>query len=224
MNRRERREQEHRNNKLKAERQAMLDAALQLAGQAANDPHGPRPTDEQLNQAIDEALIAHRATGPRTPEGKERSSQNSFKHGLTCSFSGFKLLPGENVREFTSLVFEVRQQFHPRTTSEIAKVEDMARSWWMMRRAQALLTGAVSDGDERMIALYTRYEAAQCRGYQMAYKAFKDMRDARLLQDDLNDDKPIAEPGIFVSAPTYSNSAAKPQAEPEEAPPDRQAA
>ena len=31
-------------------------------------------------------LNAQLSTGPRTPEGKSTSSQNSTKHGLTCAY------------------------------------------------------------------------------------------------------------------------------------------
>ena len=40
---------------------------------------------------------AKHSTGPRTPEGKARSSQNARKHGL---FARDTLLPDENPEEF----------------------------------------------------------------------------------------------------------------------------
>ena len=40
---------------------------------------------------------AKKSTGPRTPEGKRRVSQNAIKHGLSASEV---VLPGEDAAEF----------------------------------------------------------------------------------------------------------------------------
>ena len=47
---------------------------------------------------------ASKSTGPRTPEGKARSSMNALKHGLTATAA---LIPGEDPEEFAAFVADV---------------------------------------------------------------------------------------------------------------------
>jgi hypothetical protein len=44
---------------------------------------------------------AKKSTGPKTEEGKQRSSMNAMTHGI---FSKIPLLPGENIEQFN--IFE----------------------------------------------------------------------------------------------------------------------
>lgn len=213
----------------RAEREAMLAAALQCASERANQDRAPSPTDDELNAVMDEALLAHRRRvgvrgGPQTPEGKQRSAQNSFRHGLATSFSGFRLLPGEDAAEYSNHLAEMVYQYRPVSNPERAKIEDMARSWWLTRRSQNLVTEATIEGDMKAVALFMRYEAIQRRAYQMAHKDFQEMKKARIDNRDNPDTTPYQQPGIFQSEPVYPTKEPAPEAQPEEAPPDRQAA
>lgn len=51
-----------------------------------------------------------RSTGPRTPEGKARSSLNAVTHGLTAKTP---LLPGEDPAEFREAVWAVVEDLAP---------------------------------------------------------------------------------------------------------------
>jgi hypothetical protein len=152
-------------------------------------------------------LSAPHGCGPHTPEGKARSAKNSFRHGLAAaSFKSFKLLPGEDAREYAELCADLRTQFRPRTPAENHKIDDMAQAWWLQRRSRNLQTSALEQGDEKGFALYLRYETTQRRSHQMAYKDFQDMQKARLLQHSSPDNTPIVEPGFFQSEPQYATS------------------
>ncbi|MHB9026646.1 MAG: hypothetical protein ACYC7E_21145, partial [Armatimonadota bacterium] len=53
---------------------------------------------------------AQHSTGPRTPEGKARSSMNALKHGF---FAKEALLPQEDAAEFTTFADALRDDLQP---------------------------------------------------------------------------------------------------------------
>jgi hypothetical protein len=138
----------------------------------------------------------------RSPDWYSQSSQSldDALAGVTEA-DGF---PGEDVREYAELCAELRGQFRPRTTAEAHKIDDMAQAWWLQRRARNLQTSALEQGDEKGFALYLRYETTQRRGYQMAYKDFRDMQKARLSLQSSPDTTPIVEAGFFQSERHYA--------------------
>jgi hypothetical protein len=71
------------------------------------------------------------STGPATPEGKARSSQNALKHGL---HSKQILLPTESAEEFHTLRDSYFDQFQPATPVEAELVESLAATRWRLRR------------------------------------------------------------------------------------------
>ena len=76
-------------------------------------------------------LNAQRSTGPRTAEGKQKSSQNAQKHGL-CSTSA--LLPGEDQATYHLFEDELREDLQPRTALQNHLFTDIARHLWKLRR------------------------------------------------------------------------------------------
>jgi hypothetical protein len=165
----------------------------------------PGATEADGLEMLSKLLSAPHGGGPNTPEGKARSAKNSFRHGLAvANFKSFKLLLGEDAREYAELCAELRGQFRPRTTTENHKIDDMAQAWWLQRRARNLQTSALEEGNEKGFALYLRYETTQRRSYQMAYKDFQDMQKARLSLQSSPDTTPIDEVGSFQSERQYA--------------------
>ena len=83
---------------------------------------------------------AQHSTGPRTPEGKARSSQNARKHGL---FARDTLLPDENPEEFIQLIADLEQELEAGGPFELRLVRHIADTEWRMRRLVRLETGAL---------------------------------------------------------------------------------
>jgi hypothetical protein len=69
---------------------------------------------KKLRSMINRANAQH-SSGPRTPEGKQRSSMNAFKHNLT----GQSLILQENEMEaYTRLTEALRKELQPKTEME----------------------------------------------------------------------------------------------------------
>lgn len=75
--------------------------------------------------------------GPRTPEGKAASSRNALRHGLT---SQCIVLPNESRESFQALFHQFVDRFAPLDDIEVGMIEEMAASYWRMRRAWAVET------------------------------------------------------------------------------------
>src|SRR6266478_818052 len=75
--------------------------------------------------------LPRRATGPRTPQGKERSKFNARKHGL---FSKAVLLQDESRAGYDALVNGLMENLQPQGKLEIVLVENLATLLWRKRR------------------------------------------------------------------------------------------
>ena len=116
------------------------------------------------------------STGPRTPAGKERSSQNARTHGLSSLTSIFVMLPGEDPNEWVQLVDDLNYEFQPASRTERILVNDMAQSHWLTQRAINLQTSHIED--PKAFALYLRYQTTHHRAYFRALKQLMALQKA----------------------------------------------
>lgn len=90
---------------------------------------------------------AERSTGPTTPEGKARSSQNAVKHGLTARRSVITIGDGEeSIEEYERLLSALQQEFNPETAYERLCVDRIAHLMWQEQRAQLAAIGVLRRG------------------------------------------------------------------------------
>ncbi len=82
---------------------------------------------------------AARSTGPKTPEGKARSAQNSLKHGFTAST--FSVVRLEDLQEIARLKFDLVSVYRPVNSQELFALERMALSQQAILRAARLESG-----------------------------------------------------------------------------------
>ena len=147
---------------------------------------------------------AKHSTGPRTADGKQRSSRNSLKHGL-CALD--PLIPGEDPEAFQEHFCEIELDLRPASAIESNLVEQIADVSWRLKRLSrieaALITafydataeqplnqgndtdqllGSALAHDNRLAALnrLSRYEAQLSRRYHRALKEFRDLRKERI--------------------------------------------
>ena len=147
---------------------------------------------------------AQHSTGPRTAEGKQRSSQNALKHGL-CALD--PLIPGEDPEAFQEHFCEIELDLRPASAIESNLVEQIADVSWRLKRLSRIEAAVITafydataeqplnqgnDTDQllgkslahhnRLDALnrLSRYEAQLSRRYHRALKEFRDLRKERI--------------------------------------------
>jgi hypothetical protein len=126
-----------------------------------------------------------RSTGPRTPQGKERSKHNALKHGI---FSKVAVLKGEPRAEFDSLLSGLWEDRCPVGTLEEVLVEKLAVTLWRIRRV-IIADSAPADwstdfpgfpGVDRLLIL--RYEANLHRVFDRTLSQLERLQRIRLGQ------------------------------------------
>jgi len=80
-------------------------------------------------------LNSRKSTGPRTAEGKARSSQNRLSHGF---FSRKVVLEGESQEEFDALRSALIAEHQPRTITQQFLVERISIAMWRLNRMHAI--------------------------------------------------------------------------------------
>ncbi len=86
------------------------------------------------NQIEANRLNAQNCTGPKTEEGKARSSQNALKSGL---YSQKEVIATESREALDELVADFHTRFAPATPEERSLVDALVRYEWLSRRYMA---------------------------------------------------------------------------------------
>ena len=86
---------------------------------------------------------AARSTGPTTPEGKLRSSQNARKHGFTAT--SFAVVHLEDLNEVANLREDLVALYHPVNSQELFAIERIALAQQAILRAARLEAGFLSN-------------------------------------------------------------------------------
>ena len=84
-----------------------------------------------------------KSKGPKTEDGKIRSSQNAIKHGLTAN--KFVVLDGESGDDWETFHQSYIAKFQPRDPVEHHLVLEMAVNRWRLQRAWSFETAAIDE-------------------------------------------------------------------------------
>jgi len=164
---------------------------------------------------------AQRSTGPRTPEGKERSALNAMRHGILAD--KYVIAKDEDTRQqFDALHLRLTQHFLPTNIMETILVERIAISYWRMRRLALAEAADIARLQARVgpqmpvympyddtMQLYARYETMLQRQLYQAVDRLEHMRrqqppglpSDRLLPDMLEGSSAIAAGAQAQAAP-----------------------
>ncbi len=94
---------------------------------------------------------AQLSSGPVSPEGKNRSSHNAVKTGLTGQTV---LLPSDSVEAYQAHVARLQKQFEPATGEERTLLQAIADTEWRLIRIPSLEAGILAVGRCKMANLY----------------------------------------------------------------------
>jgi hypothetical protein len=124
------------------------------------------------------AANAQLSTGPRTAEGRARSSRNALKHGLT---SPDLIVREDEIEEFQQFQQDLRQELAPEGAVEMLSFNQLLRAAWNMQRAQRLETDLFVDGldpllDESAAKTLDRIHRYQSQSERSYYRHLKELR------------------------------------------------
>ena len=151
------------------------------------------------------------SNGPTSPEGKARSARNGEKHGM---YSSAVLLHHESTEEFAILQERYYQRFLPSNQPEVDLVDQMIAATWRLRRIAAVESAAVDHAidaqrvdldaiykslepetrthfafeklhlDSGAMASYQRFQAAQIRQYDRAFRNLQTLQKTEKLRSE----------------------------------------
>ncbi len=149
--------------------------------------HCPPSLNNEGSNSTGPRSVSHQATGPRTPAGKARSSQNARTHGL----SAVHLVVRDDEREeFTQLEERFLVEIQPSTWLEMESFRHLVHAAWNLRRLERLEAELFDSGTDPLsdpdlaptLDRYARYHQRHQRAYYRALKELKALQTERGLQ------------------------------------------
>jgi hypothetical protein len=187
-------------------------------------------TESQINA---NRLNAQKSTGPRTPDGKAKVSQNALTHGL-CSTR--PILSTENPEEYDQFREDFFRRYAPEGVFENYLADRAANSFWRLRRASTFETlvfnsflkeaRSVSDGiggapdsillaavieqdfvKEHILERVQGYETKIERSYYRTVKELRKLQSQRLNQAAEANTQNKPNDSVRLSSPAVEHSA-----------------
>jgi hypothetical protein len=185
-----------------------------------------------------------KSRGPKTPEGRERSSQNSLRHGIVARKT--ILLECEDPNQFQDMLEEFAETYQPGNAVEQDLVDEMLSSRWRSGRLSMIVTSLLdmqmnqqrlqiappttarpdparpiatafkSLADEsKALALALRYETRLRRIFERAFDTLRDLQRERKMESAKSESVvSIAGPDTNSPANPDTSSTTNPEAKP----------
>ncbi len=106
----------------------------------------PIPIDQAATKAEQNRINSEKSTGPKTDEGKRRSSLNALRHGFT---SHVVVMPWEDLEAFKAFEARCHKMYAPIGDLEKEATQSLSEFRWRMRRVGALESSLFTLGHER---------------------------------------------------------------------------
>jgi len=140
------------------------------------------------------------STGPITPEGKQRSSLNALRHGLTGQIV---VMPTEDLEAYQLHLKSFTDEYHPQGATEANLVQALADASWRLNRVAALetnlltlglthdpdpLTGALAmaaalESQSKALANLSMHSQRLSRQFERTVAQLRDLQKTRLTQE-----------------------------------------
>ncbi len=118
-----------------------------ISASAIPNGHHRAADSAALNRAADRAAVnkanAQKSTGPRTDSGKQRSSLNALRHGLTGQTV---VLPADDLAAYQCHAQSFRAEYQPKGATEAQCVQSLIDLSWRLNRAAAAENNLLSLG------------------------------------------------------------------------------
>jgi hypothetical protein len=163
-------------------------------------------------------LNARKSTGPRSSEGKARSSMNALKSGIDAKS---QIIRGEKAANLETLKTEYHDRFHPTTPEQRMLVDTLIDAEWLLRRfrvceAQLWEQGAgfsmmpsqqieVAQAFRENTDFFARLQSRIDRAHRNYRDALQDLRRLQAEEDRDPDPEPAS-----ATHPNHRNQTAKP--------------
>ncbi len=130
--------------------------------------------------AVNRANSAH-STGPRTESGKQRSSLNALRHGLTARTA---VLPTEDPDAYQRHIQQFIEEYKPATPTETQLVHELADTAWRINRIPFLEAELLSQNPNPqtlipMLATLGLHGSRLSRQFQKALEQLHEIQEDR---------------------------------------------
>src|SRR5579863_649450 len=105
------------------------------------------PGAESLRASTNRANAQH-STGPRTEAGKQRSSLNAIRHGLTAASP---VLPSEDSAAYEQHHRQLFDEYQPATATETQLVNELVDTSWRLNRVPLLEADLLALADKMRV-------------------------------------------------------------------------
>jgi hypothetical protein len=134
----------------------------------------------QINRAN-----AQHSTGPKTEAGKQRSSQNALRHGLTGQIV---VLPSEDLDAYESHKKSFFDEYHPQGATEAQLVQSLADTSWRQNRIVAIESNVLMfstmtlmpENDSKVLANLSLHSQRLARQFESTVAQLRDLQNSRV--------------------------------------------
>lgn len=135
-----------------------------------SSPREERRTN--MTRAEASRLNGAKSRGPVTEEGKQRSSLNALRHGLTAAKDKAFVCQNEDQAAWDSIYEDFVARFAPIGPVEHDLIAELTQARWRLRRSSTIETGVLDhEMDRQSASLETRYEQVdECSRISLAFE------------------------------------------------------
>jgi hypothetical protein len=119
------------------------------------------------------------STGPRTEPGKQRSSLNALRHGLTAQTA---VLPTEDPETYQRHIQQFLDEYKPANPTETQLVQEIANTAWRLNRIPFLEAELISQNPQTLIpqlATLGLHGSRLSRQFQKAADQLREIQEER---------------------------------------------